>query len=296
VQLSFTFYLVGLGFMSLVYGPISDRIGRRPVILTGLILFIVGSIVSAFAPNILTLNMARLLQGIGGAAVFVTSNAIFSDSFEGRSLAVRVTYGSLVWSLVPIIAPALGGFLQSAFDWRASFFVMAGYTIVVCLLLLFCLPETLDKNKAHPPSIKNLTMNYWHMMTHSRFLSFISCVTFSYGGVIVFNLVGPFILQDSLHVTPYIYGLYVLLVGLIYSVSIYLNTVFLKFFSGMQMIVAGVVITLLAGLSLLVFYFIGWFSVLSVLIGIGLIQVGQGFIFANCLAGSLAASLNLAAL
>ncbi len=121
MQLSFTFYLLTLGVSQLFYGPLSDRYGRKPLLLVGLVVYLIGSLVCALSlmPNML--YMGRALQGLGAGSMFVISNAALSDVFSGSALARRVTWNSLVWSLVPILAPAVGGFVQEYLGWQANF-------------------------------------------------------------------------------------------------------------------------------------------------------------------------------
>lgn len=286
MQLSFTFYLLTMGVSQLFYGPLSDRFGRRPILLTGLLINLAGSIVCALSITPDMLYVGRLLQGLGAGSIFVISNAAFSDVFSGSALARRVTWGSLVWSLVPILAPAIGGLVQEHLGWQANFYIMAGYTLLMFVLLFFGLPETLSK-EATVESIGHLVHGYIKIATNVRFLSFITCVVFSYGAVIVFNIAGPFILQNKLGLNAEDYGMYVLIVGLTYGVSTFINGSLLKYFKVKYLLLIGVIVTLLSGVTLIVFDSLGMFNVMTVIVATCVLQVGQGFVFANCLAGSL---------
>ena len=142
IQLSITLYLVGLAIGQLVYGPISDRFGRRPVLLVGLGLFTLAGIATTVAPNAWMLVVARILQSIGACAGLVLGRAIVRDSATPDRAAAQLAMLTLVMSAAPAIAPVLGGYATAWFGWRAAFALLAivgGVTLVLAVLLL---PET----------------------------------------------------------------------------------------------------------------------------------------------------------
>jgi DHA1 family bicyclomycin/chloramphenicol resistance-like MFS transporter len=142
IQLSITLYLIGLAVGQLVYGPISDRFGRRPVLLVGLGLFTLAGIATTVAPNAWLLVVARILQSIGACAGLVLGRAIVRDSATPDRAAAQLAMLTLVMSAAPAIAPVLGGYATAWFGWRAAFALLAivgGVTLVLAVLLL---PET----------------------------------------------------------------------------------------------------------------------------------------------------------
>ncbi len=163
---------------------------------------------------------------------------------------------------------------------------MAGYTVVMMLLLLIWFPETLHKDEK-VESLSHLVGGYIKIATDLRFLSLIACVVFSYGAVIVFNIAGPFILQNKLGLSADVYGLYVLLVGLTYGISTFVNGLLLKYFKVMPLLWFGVIVTFLSGAVLFLFNGMGLFSVMTIIVATCVLQIGQGFVFANCLSSSL---------
>src|SRR6516162_4192893 len=142
VQLTITLYLIGLAIGQLVYGPISDRFGRRPVLLGGLALFTLAGIAATAAPNAWTLVIARILQSIGACSGLVLGRAIVRDSATPDRAAAQLAMLTLVMSAAPAIAPVLGGYATAWIGWRAAFALLAiigGTTLVFAVLLL---PET----------------------------------------------------------------------------------------------------------------------------------------------------------
>src|SRR3954454_20732516 len=132
-QLTITLYLIGLAVGQLFYGPVSDRFGRRPVLLIGLTLFTIASVVTACAPNASVLIGARILQSIGGCAGLVLGRAAVRDGAAADKAAGQLALLTLVMSLVPAIAPAVGGFITAYLGWRSSYVLLAvigGLTLV----------------------------------------------------------------------------------------------------------------------------------------------------------------------
>lgn len=207
-QLTITLYLIGLAIGQLLYGPISDRLGRRPVLLAGLTLFTGASIVTAVAPNAAVLIGARILQSIGGCAGLVLGRAAVRDGATADKAAGQLALLTLVMAMVPAIAPAIGGFLTAYIDWRASYVLLAvfgGATLLACGLLM---PETFSPRDA--PSRSMLTA-YVRLLRSRRFLGYAvggACSTTSFYG---FMSASPFIFEIQLHQPTQRVGLYYLL-------------------------------------------------------------------------------------
>jgi len=143
IQLAITLYLVGLAIGQLVYGPISDRFGRRPVLLAGLSLYTVAGVVAAAAPNAAALIVARVFQSLGGCSGLVLGRAIVRDAASADRAAGQLALLTLVMSAVPAIAPVIGGYATAWLGWRSSFALLAGFGGVALVLTWLFLPETL---------------------------------------------------------------------------------------------------------------------------------------------------------
>lgn len=206
-QLTITLYLVGLALGQLVYGPISDRFGRRPVLLAGLSLFTGASILTAVAPNATILIAARILQSVGGCAGLVLGRAAVRDGATADKAAGQLAMLTLVMAMVPAIAPAIGGYLTAYFGWRASYVLLAlfgGLTLVACALLM---PETLSQPGGARRSMLN---SYVRLLRSRRFLGYAvggACSTTAFYG---FMSASPFIFEGQLHQPTQRVGLYYL--------------------------------------------------------------------------------------
>jgi DHA1 family bicyclomycin/chloramphenicol resistance-like MFS transporter len=206
-QLTITLYLVGLAIGQLAYGPVSDRFGRRPVLLVGLSLFTLASIVTTLAPTAAILITARILQSIGGCAGLVLGRAAVRDGATADKAAGQLALLTLVMAMVPAIAPAIGGFLTAYINWRASYVLLAvfgGLTLLACGLLM---PETASPQTTRGPMLTA----YVRLLRSPRFLGYAvggACSTTSFYG---FMSASPFIFEDLLHQPAQRVGLYYLL-------------------------------------------------------------------------------------
>lgn len=206
-QLTITLYLIGLAVGQLLYGPVSDRFGRRPVVLVGLSLFTAASVVTAAAPNAAVLIGGRIVQSIGGCAGLVLGRAAVRDGAAADKAAGQLALLTLVMSLVPAIAPAIGGFLTAYINWRASYVLLAligGLTLLACALRL---PETRAPDGG--PG-RSLVMGYVRLLRSRRFCGYAiggACSTTAFYG---FMSASPFIFETQLHQRTQDIGLYYL--------------------------------------------------------------------------------------
>jgi multidrug resistance protein len=142
VQWSMAIYMIGICATQLVYGPLSDRLGRRKPMIFGMILFTVGAILGATAQTMEALLIARFIQGVGAGGPTGLWRSTFRDVYHGPELAQNASYVTLAISAVLPISPALGGYLESTFGWQGSFVFMSAYGLFAFLFLLFGFKET----------------------------------------------------------------------------------------------------------------------------------------------------------
>jgi DHA1 family bicyclomycin/chloramphenicol resistance-like MFS transporter len=207
-QLTITLYLIGLAIGQLLYGPVSDRFGRRPVLLAGLALFTLAGLATTAAPNAWTLVIARILQSIGACAGLVLGRAIVRDSAAPDRAAARLGLLTLVMAAAPAIAPVLGGYASAWIGWRAAFALLAiagGVTLTFTVLLL---PET---NTLQSGTRASMLVGSLRLFRSRAFCGYVlggACTTTSF---YAFMAASPFILVDLLHQPTERVGLYYLL-------------------------------------------------------------------------------------
>ncbi len=206
VQLSLSFYLVGFAIGQVIYGPISDRYGRRPVLLVALAVFAASSGVCAAAPSIGVLNAARFCQALGGAGAVVLARAVVRDLYEGVAVARELSRMATVMALAPLVAPLIGGALQTHFGWRANFVVLAAFGMVSAALVWRLLPESL-RRQGEVASIASNLRAFPTFLADRIFLAHAAILACAFGGLFAWISGAAFVLQDLYGLTPMGFGL-----------------------------------------------------------------------------------------
>ncbi len=155
-QLIITAFLLGFGGAQLFYGTISDRFGRRPILLVSVAAYVLFSAGVTFAPNFKTLLIFRALQGIAVAATRVVTISVVRDCYGGRQMARVMSLAFMVFLAVPVLAPSIGQFFLLFLDWRGLFWVLAGYGLIVLIWLAARLPETLHPEYRRPIDVSSV--------------------------------------------------------------------------------------------------------------------------------------------
>ena len=215
VQLTLSFYLAATAVAQLFLGTWSDRLGRRPVVLAGLLLFVIGSFLATLASSIALLIGARILQAVGGAVGMVVGRAIVRDINDEQNAASQIAYIAMAMVIAPMIAPALGGYLDVWFDWRASFITVAVAGLLVWLWALAALPETLQERRSST-GVGAILRDYVRLLKSPLFCAWSVTMAFSSGVFFTFLAGAPYVMVHILHRTPDEYGLYFVLVSLGY--------------------------------------------------------------------------------
>ena len=156
LQLVVFSYMVGFGIAQIVYGPLSDVWGRRPLVIAGLVILIVGAIISALATGFTGLLVARVLQGIGAASARVIAVSIVRDRYEGREMARVMSFTMMVFMIIPVLAPTFGGLLLALAGWRSIFAVMAALSVAVGIWFYIRMPETLHPEFRRALSVRSI--------------------------------------------------------------------------------------------------------------------------------------------
>jgi Bcr/CflA subfamily drug resistance transporter len=216
IQSSVSVYLAAYAFGQLIFGPISDALGRKRVLAFGLVVYTIGCLLSLAAPNLETFVLARCLQGFGIAATNLLAKAIITDSFKGTALMHAFTYMSITWGLAPIIAPVIGAHLQELFGWKSCLVFLLVYSLVMWALL-WRFRETLRQPVRLEP--RTLIANAGKVLASPVFQSCFLAQGLCYSILLVFNVVGPFMVQTTLHRPPTFFGYLALGIGLMYFVG-----------------------------------------------------------------------------
>ncbi len=287
IQMTVSAYLFGFGFSQLIYGPLSDYFGRRPILLLGLLVFLLASIACALAPSIEFLLSFRLIQGLGAGAASVIARALMRDFFEGRELSQAASYLSMGWALVPIIAPVVGGYLQSYFSWQASFIFLILLASMLIFFAIFRLIETNRTRKSNAMNMRSASQNYFFLLVHKIFISNIACIVIVFSIFVVFNIAGPFLLETQLGLSPIAYGWMLVIISSGYLIGTNINNRIVRRWEPRKVTLGGICFMVFSSSFMLIAVILGFFSITIIVLPMFLIFLSLGFIFANCITACL---------
>jgi DHA1 family bicyclomycin/chloramphenicol resistance-like MFS transporter len=210
VKITLTTYMLGFAVGQLFYGPLSDRFGRRPVLLGGLLFFTATTIGCVFAGSIGSLIAQRFFQGVGACAGVVIGRALARDVYDFREMPRVMGWISLALNISPAIAPSVGGYLGEKFGWSAPFWVLAVFSTILFLVTVLALPET-NRHRSTAMNLGALLRGSGEMLRDRVFRGYVLTMGFSFA--INFGMIAgtPFILQDHLGFAPREFGMLVLL-------------------------------------------------------------------------------------
>jgi MFS transporter, DHA1 family, multidrug resistance protein len=202
IQQTLSAYLFAFAFMSLFHGSLSDSLGRRPVVLTGIAVFTLASVGCALSTSIGQLVFFRALQGLSTGAGIVVSRAVIRDIYPPADAQRVMSQVTLFFGVAPAIAPIVGGFLFVHIGWHAVFWFLAGVGVVLGLANWFLLPETLHASQRQPFAFKPLLKGYVQMGSSPRFLLLALASGVPFNGMFLYVLSAPTFLGEHLHLAP----------------------------------------------------------------------------------------------
>lgn len=285
-QLTLTFYLLSLAFAQLIVGPLSDKHGRRPILLLGILVYIIASLASAFATNIETLVLSRVFQALGGCSGIVITRAIIRDIYSKGRAAGILGYITMVVSLAPMLAPILGAYLDEWAGWRGSFYFVAAFGVLIGFVALKSLHET-NFNLIKTLNLKSMPKQYASLLREPEYMGYAFSMSFNNAVFFSFITGAPFIIADVMHLTPATYAIYFMLVSGGYMFGNFLVGRLAAFVGTNKMINIGNV-AMTSGVIVAVYCYTLGFSHPILLFGpMGFIAISAGLISPNAIAGLL---------
>jgi DHA1 family bicyclomycin/chloramphenicol resistance-like MFS transporter len=207
VQLTLSIFLLGFAAGQIVYGPFSDKYGRKPLLLGGLVLFIIASLLCMISPSIRLLIAARFLQAFGASGPIVLARAVVRDLYEGPRAARELARMGTIMGLVPAAAPILGGYVQRFVGWQANFAIAAAIGIVGGVVISLKLPETIRKPNPAPISLAGIFRGFSALTGNRGFLAYLALIAFAFGGLFAYISGSSFVLQEVYHLSEVAFGL-----------------------------------------------------------------------------------------
>ena len=206
VQLTISAYLIGFAAGQIIYGPVSDRHGRKPVLIGAIALYCAASLACALSTSIEMLIVARAFQALGGSGGIVLTRAIVRDIYSGAHAGRELSVIGSVMALAPVLAPILGGLIQTAFGWRMTFLALVGAGFAGAAVVWALLPETLNTRAAEPVSVPSMLRSYRIVGRNRAYLAYLSITSASYAGLFAWISGSAFVLQDLYGLVPFDFG------------------------------------------------------------------------------------------
>ncbi len=216
-------YVMGAGLGQLVFGPLSDRFGRRPVLLVGIALYIVLSVAAMGATGLNVLIALRVVQGFVVSAANVLSRSIVRDRYSGATMARVTSTIFMVFLMVPVVAPSVGQFLLMFMSWRGIFGFLALFGAIVLAWVAVRLPETLAVERRHPLSAAHLSRAAWFVVTEPTSVLYTLAMTCMFGSLLAYVSTVPQIFQVAFHRPELMAGTFAFCAGTM-GVASYLNS------------------------------------------------------------------------
>jgi MFS transporter, DHA1 family, multidrug resistance protein len=285
VQLVLTLYLAGIAAGQLVYGPLSDRFGRRPVLIAGLALFLGGTLLCAVAWSLTVLIIGRLVQALGACAGIVLARAIIRDVYDREAAARGLALVMMAMSLAPAVSPAFGAYLAEWFDWRAIFILLGGLGAIVFAATLVRLPET-NLNRVSL-DLAGMRQTATLLLRSPAFLGFALCSACTSASWFTFIAAAPQLLAQALGEPPSTYGLMILLPMAAYMLGNAAAARFAMRFGSLRLVIWGRALAFVAALAMALWWLAAGLDMWVLFVPIALSSIGDGLSQPSTMAAGL---------
>lgn len=287
-QLTLSVYLFAFAFAQLAVGPLSDRIGRRPVLLGSLAIFVAASVACALAVSVEMLIGARLAQACGACGGVVLGRAIVRDSRSVQEAPRAMGYMASGMALAPALAPLLGGQMLVLFDWRASFWLTAivGAGVMICAWLI--LAETAPKHRSASSWLRGLLEGFAIVMRQRRFLGLMIAATSASSAFNIFFSAGPILLINVMGVSAALFGWFTLAWAGNFVIGSLLQTRLHPYIRSINLIAVGQLVLVAGALGMVVTALAGYVAPLALIVPLIIMGLGNGLNMPNAMANALA--------
>jgi DHA1 family bicyclomycin/chloramphenicol resistance-like MFS transporter len=287
VNLTLSVYLAGFAVSQLIYGPLSDRYGRRVVLLSGLALYFLASLACVMAGSIEALVAGRFVQALGACAGPVLGRAIVRDVYGRERAAKAMAYIGVAFAVSPGVTPIIGGYLQVWFGWQASFWFLTGVAVAITGAVGLLLEET-SPGGGRAVRPRELVRTYRTLVADRVYVGYALAVGFVFAGLMTYTALGPFVFIELLGLAPNQYGLLagINVIGFLGG-SLAAGRLTTRLGTA-RMVFVGTLLGFAGGASMVVLGLLGYFDIYVILGPMILFLAGMGITFPNAMAGAMA--------
>ncbi len=290
VQLTLTVFIIAAGVGQLVFGFLSDRYGRRPILLTGSFLFVASSITSVFSPNILFLLIMRVVQGLGAAACMSMARVIINDSFNKTEAAEKLSLITAIMVIFPLISLILGGFIAQTIGWVGTMYVFFIFGLIILTGSVYNISET-KITKINNLNFSKITNSFLDVLKNTKFLNFTFIGSIQTG--VFFSSFGFMPYEFArLGVSPLEFGFWLSFTGIGYFLGNILNRNYASKYGIEALIIFGSFFSFLSYFSMLILNLNAFTHPLYISIPLIVFGLGNGFTVANCIIGGVSTTGN----
>lgn len=288
VQLTLTAFLFGIGAGQLFFGPLSDRRGRRPVLLGALAVATAAGAAIVFVPHIAVFVVLRFVQGFTGSAGVVLARAIAVDLTEGAASVRALSLIATLVGLGPLIAPPIGGVVAEHFGWRAVLALLAAITAVMLLLAWVVVPESLPPERRHHGGLASTNARFLELLRDPVFLRLILAFAFAFAAMMSYISASPFVGQVVLQMSTTQYSIAFSAGATALILANLINARVATTIGPVRMLMFGITLVIMAALGMAVLTFTGTLEILSFIPAAFVLTGGVGFVMSNASALALA--------
>ena len=286
-QLALSISMISIALATLAYGPLSDRFGRRPVMIAGMLIFLAGSAICTFAPNVWLLILGRIVQAAGGTCGLVLARAIVRDVYAEEKVASVIAYLTIAMVVAPMVAPAIGGGLTEWLSWRAIFAFVGLIGVGVLALVLLRLAETHSRPASHP-GVEGMLEGFAMLLRSPVFCGYAFSGAFGLASFFAFASGAPYVMVNVLGRPVTEYGLYFVMLSLAFMAGNFAAARLSEQVGRHRMILTGNAVSLSAVTLAAALALAGVWTPLAIFLPTAVIVFGNGMAMPNLQAGALA--------
>ncbi len=281
-QMTLTSWFLGSASMQLILGPISDKFGRRPILLLGGVFFIIASVICALSQTLTTLLIARFIQGTTVCSVIVAGYASIHELFDNKQAMKTLAWMNSITILAPAFGPLIGSIILVGIfhSWRLIFWLLAASAFVSLILLYHYMPESHPKEKRQTLHLGTLLKNYGAILKNRGFLTRCLAFCLGFGGLITWLAAGPFLVTQTFQESVVMFGIYQLVIFTGFIIGTRLTKRWLDTKSPHRILSTGIILSLMGSLIGLAWSYVNPHIIYGLIVGITLFATGTGISFA----------------